>query len=112
MSETTPTKKTTGAMDSSPAGSGLLAGKTLLVTGVLMESSIAFHVASSLGEAALAFARDAGFRSMQFNAVVESNANAVALWRKLGFEIIGTVPEAFDHPLHGLVGLHVMYRPL
>ena len=45
MSETTPTKKTTGAMDSSPAGSGLLAGKTLLVTGVLMESSIAFHVA-------------------------------------------------------------------
>ena len=35
MSETTPTKKTTGAMDSSPAGSGLLAGKTLLVTGVL-----------------------------------------------------------------------------
>lgn len=45
MSETTPTKKTTGAMDSSPVGSGLLAGKTLLVTGVLMESSIAFHVA-------------------------------------------------------------------
>lgn len=69
-------------------------------------------VARALGEAALDFARAAGFRSMQFNAVVESNANAVALWRKLGFEIIGTVPEAFDHPLHGLIGLHVMYRPL
>jgi GNAT superfamily N-acetyltransferase len=69
-------------------------------------------VARALGEAALAFARDAGFRAMQFNAVVETNTVAVALWRKLGFDIIGTVPEAFDHPTHGPVGLHVMYRKL
>ncbi|MFN7107126.1 MAG: GNAT family N-acetyltransferase [Brevundimonas sp.] len=69
-------------------------------------------VARSLGEAALAFARDAGFRSMQFNAVVEANTVAVGLWRKLGFEIVGTVPEAFDHPAHGLVGLHIMHRRL
>jgi hypothetical protein len=33
-------------------------------------------------------------------------------WKSLGFEVIGTVPEAFDHPDHGLVGLHVMYRRL
>ncbi|WP_292079317.1 MULTISPECIES: GNAT family N-acetyltransferase [Brevundimonas] len=69
-------------------------------------------VARSLGEAALAFARDAGFRSMQFNAVVETNTVAVALWKKLGFEIVGTVPEAFDHPTHGPVGLHIMHRRL
>ncbi len=35
---------------------------------------------------------------MQFNAVVESNFVAVRLWRSLGFRIIGTVPEAFEHP--------------
>lgn len=69
-------------------------------------------VARSLGEAALAFARDAGFRSMQFNAVVETNTVAVALWKKLGFEIVGTVPEAFDHPMHGPVSLHIMHRRL
>lgn len=69
-------------------------------------------VARRLGEAALEFARAAGFRSMQFNAVVETNAHAVALWRSLGFEIVGTVPEAFNHPRQGLVGLHVMYRRL
>ncbi|WP_426023294.1 GNAT family N-acetyltransferase [Brevundimonas sp. PWP3-1b1] len=69
-------------------------------------------VARSLGEAALAFARNAGFKSMQFNAVVETNTVAVGLWKKLGFEIVGTVPEAFDHPVHGLVGLHVMHRKL
>jgi hypothetical protein len=49
---------------------------------------------------------------MQFNAVVETNTVAVALWKKLGFEIVGTVPEAFDHPTHGPVGLHIMHRRL
>jgi ribosomal protein S18 acetylase RimI-like enzyme len=49
---------------------------------------------------------------MQFNAVVEVNAPAVALWRSLGFEIVGTVPEAFDHPRAGRVGLHIMHRRL
>ena len=63
-------------------------------------------------EAALDFARAAGFRSMQFNAVVETNDRAVRLWRSLGFEVIGTVPGAFDHPEHGPVGLHVMFLDL
>ena len=54
----------------------------------------------------------AGYRSMQFNAVVETNTGAVHLWQSLGFEILATVPEAFDHRTRGLVGLHVMYRRL
>jgi len=69
-------------------------------------------VGRALAEEALAWARASGFRAMQFNAVVETNTRAVALWRSLGFEIIGTVPEAFRHPSHGYVGLHVMYRRL
>ena len=69
-------------------------------------------VGRALGERALAWATDAGFHSMQFNAVVETNVAAIALWRSLGFEVIGTVPDAFDHRRLGLVGLHVMYRRL
>jgi L-amino acid N-acyltransferase YncA len=69
-------------------------------------------VGRALAEYVLENARTAGYRSMQFNAVVETNHAAVALWRALGFEVIGTVPEAFDHRRHGLVGLHVMYRRL
>ncbi|HEV7207968.1 MAG TPA: GNAT family N-acetyltransferase [Mycobacteriales bacterium] len=69
-------------------------------------------VGRALGEYVLAWARDAGYRSIQFNAVVETNTAAVRLWQALGFQIIGTVPEAFDHPQHGLVGLHVMFRKL
>ncbi|MGH1489551.1 MAG: GNAT family N-acetyltransferase [Acidimicrobiales bacterium] len=58
---------------------------------------------------ALDWARAAGYHGMQFNAVVETNGAAVGLWQSLGFEIVGTVPKAFDHKRHGLVGMHVMY---
>jgi GNAT superfamily N-acetyltransferase len=69
-------------------------------------------VGRALGEHAVAWARTAGFRSMQFNAVVETNTAAVRLWESLGFEILTTVPSAFDHRTDGLVGLHVMYQEL
>ncbi len=67
-------------------------------------------VGRALGEDMIAWARRAGFRAIQFNAVVETNAAAVQLWQALGFEIVGTAPGAFAHPEHGYVGLHVMYR--
>jgi L-amino acid N-acyltransferase YncA/predicted enzyme related to lactoylglutathione lyase len=69
-------------------------------------------VGRALGEHVLAAARADGFRAMQFNAVVASNADAVRLWRSLGFAVVGTVPAAFDHPLHGPVDLLVMHRSL
>ncbi|MGP3923495.1 GNAT family N-acetyltransferase [Streptomyces sp. 8N616] len=69
-------------------------------------------VGRALGEYALEWARREGYRAMQFNAVVETNTRAVALWRSLGFEIIGTLPEGFRHPEKGYVGLHIMYRRL
>jgi GNAT superfamily N-acetyltransferase len=60
----------------------------------------------------LRWARAPGFRAMQFNAVAETNLAAVGLYRSVGFSIAGTVPEAFDHPDHGLIGLHIMYLKL
>jgi GNAT superfamily N-acetyltransferase len=57
-------------------------------------------------------ARDHGFRSMVFNAVVETNHNAVHLYVSMGFTILATVPEAFEHPQDGQVGLHIMYLKL
>jgi L-amino acid N-acyltransferase YncA len=69
-------------------------------------------VGRALGSHVLDAARADGYVSMQFNAVVESNSGAVRLWQELGFRIIGTVPEAFEHPTLGPVGLHIMYRTL
>ncbi|MGW5049825.1 N-acetyltransferase family protein [Actinokineospora sp. NPDC004072] len=67
-------------------------------------------VGRALCEHALGWARGRGYAGMQFNAVVETNTAAVNLYLGLGFTIVGTVPGAFDHPIHGRVGLHVMYR--
>ncbi len=69
-------------------------------------------VGRALVEDALSWARAAGFRAMQFNAVAETNAGAVSLYRSIGFSIVGTVPEACDQPARGLVGLHVMHLKL
>jgi L-amino acid N-acyltransferase YncA len=69
-------------------------------------------VGRRLGEHVVAWHRGQGFRAIQFNAVVETNTVAVALWQSLGFTIVGTVPEAFDSRSHGLVGLHVMHLDL
>ena len=57
-------------------------------------------------------ARADGYRAMQLNAVVETNTPAIRLWRSFGFQILATAPEAFLHPAHGYIGLHIMYKPL
>jgi hypothetical protein len=49
---------------------------------------------------------------MQFNLVVSTNEHAVRLWQRLGFEIVGTLPGAFCHPMHGDVDGLVMSRKL
>jgi GNAT superfamily N-acetyltransferase len=75
-------------------------------------ASAGHGVGRALGEHVVAAARSAGYRGIQFNAVVETNTVAVRLWQSLGFEIVGTVPGAFRSTTHGYVGLHVMYLPL
>ncbi|MDQ2095797.1 GNAT family N-acetyltransferase [Rhodalgimonas zhirmunskyi] len=57
-------------------------------------------------------AKRLGFRAMQYNFVLASNARAITTWQRAGFEIIGRIPEAFDHPKLGLIEALVMYRRL
>jgi len=57
-------------------------------------------------------AKERGFRAMQFNFVVSTNERAVKLWVDLGFEIVGRLPLAFEHPTLGFVDALVMYRSL
>jgi ribosomal protein S18 acetylase RimI-like enzyme len=57
-------------------------------------------------------ARASGFRAMQFNFVVSTNDRAVRLWRAMGFEIVGRLPGAFDHPTKGYVDALVMHLAL
>jgi len=69
-------------------------------------------VARAMCAHSLAEARSRGFRAMQFNFVIGSNERAVRLWQSLGFEIVGRLPDAFEHPTRGFVDALVMYRSL
>nr|WP_298414535.1 N-acetyltransferase [uncultured Halomonas sp.] len=55
-------------------------------------------------------ALDLGYKAMQFNFVASSNEEGVRLWSKLGFETVGRLPKAFNHPAKGLVDALVMYK--
>jgi ribosomal protein S18 acetylase RimI-like enzyme len=55
-------------------------------------------------------AKKMGFFAMQFNFVVSTNSTAIELWKKLGFEIVGILPKAFNHKTLGLVDAYVMHR--
>jgi len=57
-------------------------------------------------------ARGLGYRAMQFNFVAETNAGAVALWQKLGYQTVGRLPQAFNHPQQGFVDALIMYKML
>jgi L-amino acid N-acyltransferase YncA len=69
-------------------------------------------VGLNLGRHCLRMAKQQGFLAMQFNMVVSTNTRAVALWKKLGFAVVGTLPRAFRHARLGLVDAYVMYRSL
>lgn len=57
-------------------------------------------------------AKAAGYLAMQFNFVIASNHRAVALWTRMGFAVVGRVPEAYLHPNTGYTDALVMHRHL
>jgi len=69
-------------------------------------------VGRMMAEHSLDEAKRLGFTAMQFNFVVKSNQVAVTLWQKVGFEIIGEIPNAFDHGQNGMTSAYIMYRKL
>jgi len=79
---------------------------------VVSDAARGMGVASALCEHSQQEALRMGFRAMQFNFVVSTNEGAVRLWRKMGFEIVGTLPGAFRHPRHGFVDAYVMFKQL
>lgn len=69
-------------------------------------------IGCAMAEHCLSEARRLGFRAMQFNYVISTNPAAIRLWQNLGFEIVGTLRDAFHHPTKGYVNVYVMYRSL
>ena len=79
---------------------------------IVVEAARGQGIASMMCEHSQEEARAHGFTAMQFNLVVTTNESAVRLWKRHGFEIIGTLPKAFNHTRYGLVDAHIMYKQL
>jgi GNAT superfamily N-acetyltransferase len=104
-------KKVLGSFFVKPNQSGL--GSHVANAGFMVDPEMqGSGIGRAMGESALAWAKEQGYQAMQFNFVVSTNRGAVALWRKLGFTIIGTIPRGFRHAQLGYVDVYVMYREL
>lgn len=69
-------------------------------------------IGTFMAEYSLKEAKRLGYKAIQFNIVIKSNQQAVKLWKKIGFEIIGEIPEAFNHPTLGMTNAFIMYKKL
>jgi len=69
-------------------------------------------IGSRLCQHSLQSARRLGFRLMQFNLVVSTNAAAIHCWQSNGFQVVGTLPGAFRHRQLGYVDALLMIQAL
>ena len=65
-----------------------------------------------MAQHSIAEAKNLNYSAMQFNLVVSSNEPAVSLWKKMGFKIIGTIPQGFRHSSQGLIDTYILHMGL
>lgn len=79
---------------------------------IVSENARGKGIASSMCQHSQQQAVKLGFRAMQYNLVVATNEGAITLWKKLGFQVVGTLPNAFNSRKDGFVDALVMYKEL
>ena len=79
---------------------------------VVAENARGKGVGSEMCEHSQREAVSQGFRAMQYNLVVSTNDGAVRLWKRHGFQVVGTLPKAFRHQQLGFVDAYIMYKQL
>jgi len=67
---------------------------------------------SLLIKASLHLAKDLGFQAMQFNMVLSQNTLAVRLYERLGFSVVGIIPQAVRNPSGNYQDGYVMHCKL
>ena len=79
---------------------------------MVSEKAFGKGIGKTMAEFSLEEARRLDYKAMQFNIVIKSNTRAVRLWQRLGFNIIGEIPDAFNHKENGLTNAYIMHRKL
>ncbi len=79
---------------------------------IVSKESRGLGIGKKLAEHSLEFAKQSGYKAIQFTSVVSTNTSAVKAWQSAGFKIIGTVPKAFNHRMLGLVDTYIFYKEI
>lgn len=79
---------------------------------IVAENARGNGIASKMCEHSQQIAINLGFRAMQYNLVVSTNVGAIRLWEKLGFLVVGCLPNAFKSKSDGFVDALIMYKEL
>lgn len=79
---------------------------------IVDENARGLGVGKALALHSIDMAKEIGYRGMQFNFVVSTNIAAVNLWKSVGFQIIGTIPQGFKHETLGYVDAYIMFLKL
>lgn len=69
-------------------------------------------IGETLARDSLAMGAALGFGILQFNAVASDNAAANKLYKKLGFQFLGTIPAGFRRPDGSYVSINLYYHSL
>lgn len=69
-------------------------------------------VGRKMGEDCIKQAKLMGFKAIQFNFVISTNAPAMHLWESLGFKEMCRLPGAFNHKKLGYVDAVIFYKEL
>lgn len=69
-------------------------------------------VARAMLSDALTRAKQTGYKAMQFNFVLANNIRAIDIWARAGFDTVGRLPNAFDHPTDGMIDALIMFKTL
>jgi L-amino acid N-acyltransferase YncA len=69
-------------------------------------------VGTALAEHAVGRAGHLGFRALQFSFVPSTRTGSVALWMRLGFAVVGTLPASYCDADGGMVDAYVLHRVL
>ena len=79
---------------------------------IVSETARGKGLATRMCEHSQEAAKGLGYRAMQYNLVVSTNEDAIRLWEKLGFIIVGSLPKAFKSKSAGYVDAFIMYKEL
>jgi L-amino acid N-acyltransferase YncA len=65
-----------------------------------------------MGETMLHLARQEGFEAVIFNLVFETNVASIHLWKSLGFQVVGKIPQAVKLVNGSMIDALIMHRKL